>query len=129
VGQEGQLNFNKDIYTSIKPYKRKRLFYSKYFRSLYNGQHEPALTLTQYEFKICTHCWLQRCREEDIITIMGWWYAKHSIKGNWWHLRHVVIPETYQRTRKTVKAQKKVENDKAKAKRLGGKDGESRRLV
>ncbi len=118
---------NEDIYTGLKPYKRKRLFYSKYFRFLYNGQHKPNLTLLQYEFKICTHCWLQRLREDEILTVMGWWYKRHGINGNWWHLRHVVIPETYRSTRETVKAQRKAENERAKAKRLARKDGQSGR--
>ena len=49
---------NNNTYHGIKPYKIKRLFFSKYWRSLYQKQQD--LTLTQYEYKIATHCWLQR---------------------------------------------------------------------
>ena len=106
------------IYHRVKPYKIKRLYFSKYWRSLYNKEH--SFTLMQYEYKIATHCWLQRLTADDITTIMGWWYTKHAINGNFWHLRHVVIPETYNWTRETIKAQRKAENQKAKAKRLAG---------
>jgi hypothetical protein len=115
VGQEGSVK-SKNTYTQIKHYKIKRLFFSKYWRSLYHKEHD--LTLTQYEYKIATHCWLQRLNHQDIETIMGWWYAKHRIPGNFWHLRHCVIPDTYDWTRETVRAQRKEENQKAKAKRL-----------
>lgn len=115
---------NDDIYQhTLQPYKRKRLFFSRYFRNLYNGEAEPTITLNQYLYKLATHCWLQRLREEDILTVCGWWYKKHSIQPNFGYLRHVVIPETYEHTRETVRAQRKAENARAKAKRLAGRPG------
>jgi len=62
---------------------------------------------------------------------MGWWYAKHGIAGNFWYLRHCVIPDTYNWTRESIRATKKIENQKAKAKRLvkarkGGDAGSQR---
>jgi hypothetical protein len=116
VGQEGSVKSNNNTYHSIKPYKIKRLFFSKYWRSLYNAEQD--LTLTQYEYKLATHCWLQRLTKHDIETLMGWWYSKHGVHGNFWHFRNVVIPETYHWTIETVRAQRKIENEKAKAKRL-----------
>ena len=111
-----------DIYQHpLQPYKRKRLFFSRYFRTLYNGEVEPQITLNQYLYKIATHCWLQRLREEDIVTVCGWWYKKHGIEPTFGYLRHVVIPETYEHTRETVRVQRKAENARAKAKRLAGK--------
>lgn len=126
MGLEGSVNSNDNIYHhDIKPYKIKRLFFSKYWRSLYNA--EQNLTLTQYEYKIATHCWLQRLNQPDIETIMGWWYKKHSIEGNFWHLRHLVIPETYHWTRESVRAQRRIENQQAKANRTAKarKDGDA----
>ena len=108
---------NDDIYQQLQPYKRKRLFYSRYFRTLYNGEVEPKISLNQYLYKISTHCWLQRLREEDIVTVCGWWYKKHGIQPNFGYLRHIVIPETYEHTRATVTAQRRAENQKAKARR------------
>jgi hypothetical protein len=119
VGLEGSVNSN-NIYHEIKPYKIKRLFFSKHWRSLYSKQQD--LTLTQYEYKLATHCWLQRLNHEDIETIMGWWYKKHGVAGNFWHLRHCIIPDTYNWTRETVRAQRKAENGRAKAKRIGNGD-------
>lgn len=117
---------NNNIYQGIKPYKIKRLFFSRHWRSLYNKTQD--LTLTQYEYKIATHCWLQRLTANDIATIMGWWYRKHGIAGNFWQLRHCVIPDTYRWTRESVRSQRKAENQRARAKRLatGGKDGNAR---
>lgn len=125
MGQEGSVKSNNNTYTEIKPYKIKRLNFSKYWRSLYHK--EQNLTLTQYEYRLATHCWLQRLNYQDIETIMGWWYAKHGIAGNFWHLRHIVIPATYNWTRETVKAQRRAENERVAAKRLakGGKDGDA----
>jgi hypothetical protein len=136
VGCTGAASFNgdsgisgnvksKNTYTDIKPYKIKRLFFSKYWRSLYNGEQD--LTLTQYEYKIATHCWLQRLNHQDIETLMGWWYQKHGIAGNFWHLRRCVIPGTYNWTRESIRAQKRIENQKAKTKRLAGarEDGDA----
>jgi hypothetical protein len=121
VGLEGSVELD-NIYHGVKPYKIKRLFFSKYWRSLYNKQH--PFSLGQYEHKIATHCWLQRLTADDIVTIMGWWYSKHNINGNFWYLRRVVIPETYHWTRKTVREQRKAENQKAKCKRLEKLAGE-----
>lgn len=112
---------NDDIYQTLPPYKRKRLFFSRYFRTLYTGEVEPKISLNQYLYKIATHCWLQRLREEDIVTVCGWWYKKHGIKPNFGYLRNVVIPQTYEHTRATVRAQRKAENARAKAKRLARK--------
>jgi hypothetical protein len=125
VGQEGSVKSNNNTYHGIKPYKIKRLFFSKYWRSLYTA--ELDLTLAQYEYKIATHCWLQRLNHQDIETVMGWWYAKHGIAGNFWHLRHCVIPDTYNWTRESVRAQRKAENQKAKANRIAKarKDGDA----
>ena len=105
------------IYPTIKEYKRKRLFYSSHFRNLYNGDVEPAITENQYLYRMCIHCWLQRLREEDIVTVIGAWWKKHNTVPKFAHLRHVVIPRTYEWTNATVKAQKKAENERAKAKR------------
>jgi DNA-directed RNA polymerase specialized sigma24 family protein len=113
---------NDDIYQdTLPPYKRKRLFFSLYFRTLYSGEVEPKISLNQYLYRIATHCWLQRLREEDILTVFGWWYKKHGIQPNFGYLRHVVIPETYEHTTATVRAQRKEENARAKAKRLARK--------
>lgn len=107
---------SQDIYpNTIKSYKIKRLFHSPYFRSLYS--QADSFTLQQYEYKLATHCWLQRLCESDIITIMAWWYKKHGIQANFWHLRHVIIPETYRHTKATVKAQRHAEYERAKARR------------
>lgn len=116
------MNTDDNIYQhTLQPYKRKRLFFSSYFRTLYNGTIEQKITLTQYLYKIATHCWLQRLREEDILTVCGWWYKKHGIQPTFGYLRHVVIPDTYEHTRETVRAQRRAENEKAKAKRLARK--------
>lgn len=115
-------NDNETIYSTIKPYKRNRVFYSKYFRILYEGQVEPKLTLNQYLYKIATHCRLQRLNATDIYTILNWWCAKHGITPNYWYIRNVVIPEVIEHTRETLKAQKKAENERAKAKRLRKND-------
>jgi len=45
--------------TTIKPYRKKRLFYSPHFRKLY-FEIDPEVTLCQRECQLCTHMWLQR---------------------------------------------------------------------
>jgi hypothetical protein len=116
---------NTAIYISgLKTYKAKKLFYSKHFRALYRGE-DSELSLIQYEYKLCTHMWLQRMREEDIVAVMGWWYARHHVNGNWGRLRRQIIPDTYRFTRAVLKQQRHAEYLRAKQRRLK-KEGERR---
>lgn len=111
-------NKDNDIYTcGLKPYKRRKLFFSSHFRSLY-CEPQPDLSVMQCEYKLCTHMWLQRLREDDIEIVMAWWYRRHNIKGNWGRLRHQIIPETYAFAKPILKEQRHAEYIKAKEKAL-----------
>ena len=105
------------VKSGLKDYQRKKLFYSRYFRTLYDMKVQPEIKINQYIFKIATHCWLLRFREEDIMTVLAWWHKKHGIHMCYGYLRGIVIPKTYDFTIETVKARKKAENQRAKLRR------------
>jgi hypothetical protein len=109
---------NKTIYTSLlKPYKLDKLNFGRSgFAALYRWENE-LFSLLQCEYKLCTHMWLLRFNEEDILIVMGMWYKHHSIKGNYARLKNQIIPETYLFTREIIRERRHAEYQKRKAKR------------
>jgi hypothetical protein len=119
-----------NIHTDIKPYKLKKLFYSRNFRSLYYD-FDDEVNILQREYQLCTHLWLRWFRKEEIVIVMGWWYHKHNLKGNWGRLKTQIIPDTYSFTRSALKERKHQEylrrKERQRQKKLESKQKEGKR--
>lgn len=66
------------------------------WRNLWDARKEQIETrLFSFEHKLCLFMWLHGFTETEIVQVMAAWYSKHGIKGNFYTLRRVIIPNTY----------------------------------
>jgi hypothetical protein len=103
-----------DVNYPIKPYKWKRIFFSRHFRALWNG--EPALTQTQYIYQMCTHMWRQRLNQHDIYTLVVLWFRKFELNCDYAFVR-IAVKKTKEFTLEYRRSQKKAEKARAKARK------------
>jgi hypothetical protein len=66
------------------------------WRTLWEApQEQIEIGLLKLEHKMCHFMWTHGFNETDIVNVVAAWWDKHDVKGSFYRLRHMVIPNTY----------------------------------